>query len=175
MSRERREDADERRRVDGLEASLREVYAEVDAAHAGWSCEASTDCCHFARTGREPYVTSIEVRLVERAVRARGAKVDAKRSLPVAGRAATLVGGERRCPMLDDGGRCSVYAARPFGCRTFYCERATPGDRVQQRDINRWVARIRAIAGAYTPGHDTGAPLTRALHGRAAGRDRARH
>lgn len=169
MSRERRDDADERRRVDDLEAALCALYAEVDAAHAGWSCDATTDCCHFARTGREPYVTSIEVRLVERAVRARGAKLDARRSLPLAGRSPPSQVDERRCPMLDDGGRCSVYEARPFGCRTFYCERATSGERVSQRQINGWVARIRAIAGAYTPGADTGAPLTRALHGRTAG------
>lgn len=169
MRRDGRAEVDEKQRVDALEAELQEVYAEVDVAHAGWSCESSTDCCHFARTGREPYVTSIELRLVERARAARGAKVDTKRALPLAG-----ARDERRCPMLDGANRCSVYEARPFGCRTFYCERATPGERVKQREINGWVARIRAIAGAYTPGDDVGTPLTRALESRARRRDRAR-
>jgi Fe-S-cluster containining protein len=151
-------DATERRRVEGLEATLREVYAEVDAMHEGWSGEATTDCCHFGRTGREPYVTTIEARLVGRATRAQGKRLDrTKRALPILG------SDERRCPLLDDEGRCSVYEVRPFGCRTFYCDRATPGERVKQRDINAFVARIRAIAAAYTPGNDMGAPLARAL------------
>ncbi|MFO0618279.1 MAG: YkgJ family cysteine cluster protein [Polyangiaceae bacterium] len=151
-----RGEADEARRIAALESELREIYREVDAAHEGWSCDASTDCCHFARTGREPYVTTIEARLVARARAALGGKPTKERRLPMAR-------DERRCPLLDDGGRCSVYASRPFGCRTFYCERATPGERVRQREINAFVARIRGIAARYTPGRDTGAPLTRAL------------
>ena len=31
---------------------------------------------------------------------------------------------ERRCTLLSDEGKCLVYASRPFGCRTFFCERA---------------------------------------------------
>jgi Fe-S-cluster containining protein len=137
-----------------FEDELRAIYREVDAAFEGWTCEASTDCCHFARTGREPYVTTIEARLVERARKATGRKPD-KRALPLAQAM------ERRCPLLVDG-RCSVYAARPFGCRTFWCHRATGPSKPRQRDINAFVARIRAIAARYTPGDDVGIPLTRA-------------
>lgn len=164
MTRNDRGMSDERRRVAALLAELREVYREVDAAHAGWSCESSTDCCHFGRTGREPYVTTIEARLVDDARRARGARVDKPSSRGGDGkRRLALEDAERRCPLLDPSGRCSVYEARPFGCRTYFCDRAVAGERVRQSDVNAFVARIRAIAAAYTPAKDTGIPLGRAL------------
>lgn len=162
MNRRDRGESEERQRVAGLLAELRALYEEVDAAHAGWSCDASTDCCHFGRTGREPYVTTIEARLVDDARRARGVKVE-KASSSEGKRRLPLEAKERRCPLLDPSGRCSVYQARPFGCRTYFCDRATAGERVRQSDVNAFVARIRAIAAAYTPGRDTGTPLTRAL------------
>ena len=51
--------------------ALRALYAEVESALAGWSCDASTDCCHFGRTGREPYLWPNEWALLERALRGR--------------------------------------------------------------------------------------------------------
>src|SRR5688500_13307508 len=97
-------------------AELRALYARIDRALDGWACEASTDCCRFGVTGREPYPTAIEVAELERAVKARGG-IKKRRTLPVAG--------ERRCALLGDDNRCLVYASRPFGCRTFFCERAS--------------------------------------------------
>jgi Fe-S-cluster containining protein len=146
-------------------AALRAIYAEVDARFAGWSCEASTDCCHFGRTGREPYVTPIELAAVlrERARSGRKPAADPaprrandRKSLP-------LAKDERRCPLLDDAGRCTVYEARPFGCRTFFCDRALPGDKVAQRDINAFVARIRDLTRDFERGDEEGRPLTRMI------------
>lgn len=108
---------DERKRA---LADLRALYARIDGALAGWACDASTDCCRFGITGREPYPTAVEVAELERAVKARGGirrNTQKRRALPVAG--------ERRCALLGDDGKCLVYASRPFGCRTFFCERAT--------------------------------------------------
>ena len=105
-------DGDERKHV---LAELRALYARIDAALDGWACDASTDCCRFGVTGREPYPTAVEVAELERAVKARGG-LKKRRTLPVAG--------ERRCALLGDDNRCSVYASRPFGCRTFFCDRA---------------------------------------------------
>jgi len=143
-----------------LHADLEALYRDVDARYAAWSCPSSTDCCRFAVTGREPYITSIEESLLRRAIAARGGvrAVVAKTrpSLPMAI-------AERRCPLLDEGGRCTVYAARPLGCRTFYCDRATEGDRVRQDDINELVRRVQAIAARHRSGGDRGRPLTRAL------------
>jgi Fe-S-cluster containining protein len=162
-------EAIERAREDALLAELEALYREVDARHAGWSCDASTTCCRFGLTGREPYVTGIELSAVRRAVARSGRKLaleapaarGRRRGLPV------VDDGERRCPLLGDDGRCSIYASRPFGCRTFFCDRATPGDAVTQRDVNAFVARIRAIAARLAPGAEDGRPLVRALRGPA--------
>ncbi|MFO0758220.1 MAG: YkgJ family cysteine cluster protein [Byssovorax sp.] len=152
-----------------LLTALAEVYAAADAVFAGWACPASTECCRFGVTGREPYVTSIELLAVRRALAARGGP----RSFPRAGPLAPAEGagrvrlpradGERRCPLLDRDGRCAVYADRPLGCRTFYCDRASEGGRVRHREIGALVRRIQDIALRHRAGGDIGRPLTRAL------------
>jgi Fe-S-cluster containining protein len=142
--------------LDDLLAALAEVYRDADAQYAGWSCPSSTECCRFGITGREPYVTSIELAAVKKAIRARGGNGSWKRALP-------LARDERTCPLLDAAGRCSIYASRPLGCRTFYCDRAEQGGKVKQRDINALVRRIQDIAQKHEPGGDKGRPLTRAL------------
>ncbi len=164
-----RPDAGDRAQQAALLAQLQALYAEVDARFAGWTCDASTDCCHFGRTGREPYVTPIELAAVERERARTGRKVgSAGGALTAASRAGArrtlpIAQDERRCPLLDEAGRCSVYAARPFGCRTFFCDRALAGDKVGQRDINAFVSRIRDLAAAFGKGEEEGRPLTRLL------------
>ena len=74
-----------------------------------------------------------------------------------------IVREERTCPLLDATGRCAAYAARPLGCRTFYCDRATLSGKVKQRDVNALVRRIQDLAAQHAPGGDKGRPLTRAL------------
>ena len=155
-------------RTDELCAALAEVYRDADALFDGWACPASTECCRFGITGREPYVTSIELLAVRRAVAARGGARSWRKAPVVAGTstgrvALPVVAEERTCPMLAEGGRCAVYGARPLGCRTFYCDRATPGAKVKQREINALVRRIREIAARHEPSGDGGRPLTRAL------------
>ena len=133
------------------------LYAEVDAAHMGSSCPSSTECCRFGVTGREPYVTSIEIAALERAVRRRGGPLSRKR------RALPLVPGatdERACSFLDDTGRCAVYQSRPFGCRTFFCERATVTARMRGAELRGLVNRLKDIASRHTPGGDAPRPLS---------------
>jgi len=157
---------------DALLAELAAILAEVDARFAGWTCDASTTCCRFGLTGREPYVTAVELLAVRRAVARSGRKLDLGGSRPAVapararGRRALPVAeevDERRCPLLGSDGRCTIYASRPFGCRTFFCDRAIAGDPVTQRDINAFVARIRAVAAKLGPGAEEGRPLVRAL------------
>jgi Fe-S-cluster containining protein len=142
---------------------LRGVYADADALFSGWACPSSTECCRFGVTGREPYVTSIERLALEHAIAARGGPRSWKRAPATSRVALPIVRDERRCPLLDAAGKCAVYAARPLGCRTFFCDRAFGGAKVRQREINDLVRRIRDIAAGHEPSGDQGRLLTRVL------------
>jgi uncharacterized protein len=131
---------------------LRALYAGVDALHRLRSCPSSTDCCRFGVTGREPYPTAIELAELERAVRARGG-LPKRRNLPVAS--------ERRCTFLGDDGKCLVYEARPFGCRTFFCERAE-GPPVSRDEIARVSRAIQDLSQRFAPRDPGPRPISRA-------------
>ncbi|MBN9165881.1 MAG: hypothetical protein BGO98_05020 [Myxococcales bacterium 68-20] len=156
---------------------LRALYAKIDGALEGWGCDASTDCCRFGVTGREPYPTAVEVAELDRAVRARGG-LPKRRSLPLVSshargarrsRQADADDGEdeRRCALLGDEGRCLVYASRPFGCRTFFCERARGpvGERADSglpRETITEVARdIAALSARFAPADPGPRPISR--------------
>jgi Fe-S-cluster containining protein len=146
------------RAEDALLAELAAVYRDLDQRYAGHGCPGSTECCRFGITGREPYVTSIEAAAVARAVAARGGQLNPKkRALPIAP-------GERTCPLLNQEARCAVYASRPLGCRSFWCDRAHSDAPVKQPELNEFVRRVKDIAARHRPdGGDLGRPLTRAL------------
>src|SRR5690606_799164 len=96
--------------------------------------------------------------LLERAVRARGG-LPKRRRLPTAG--------ERRCALLSDQGRCLVYAARPFGCRTFFCDRAQGPLGEAPRAVSREATaslsrRIAELAARFAPASPGPRPLSRA-------------
>jgi Fe-S-cluster containining protein len=137
---------------------LRALYARIDRELHGWGCDASTDCCRFGVTGREPYPTAVEIAELERAVRARGG-LPKRRSLPQSD--------ERRCDLLGDDGRCLVYASRPFGCRTFFCERGhgPVGERADKglpRGPIAEVGRdIAALSDRFAPADPGPRPLSR--------------
>lgn len=136
------------------------IYREVDQSLASFTCDDSTDCCHFGRTGREPYPTAVEVAELEHAVRAAGgiAAFQKGKSATRAGR--LPVHDERRCPFLSAEGRCRIYASRPFGCRTFFCERAVSDDnqkipRAQIHALGQRVAELSQQTFARDPGPRT--------------------
>lgn len=131
--------------------ALRALYAQADALFAGWSCETSTDCCRFGVTGREPYPTAIELAELQNAVRARGG-LPKRRTLPLAD--------ERRCDLLGDDGRCLVYASRPFGCRTFFCDRAE-GPAVPRAEIQRLSREIADLSTRFAPADPGPRPLSK--------------
>jgi hypothetical protein len=151
-------------------ATLKAVYAEVDALLDGWTCScgaASEEarearCCHFAVTGREPYPTAVELEEVRHGVRTAGLLARDPRKLPVV--TAPELGA---CPLLSVDGRCRIYASRPFGCRTFFCDHAEapfgarrklPRDAIQA--LGRRVADLSARFAPRDPGPR---PLGRAL------------
>jgi hypothetical protein len=131
-----------------LLAELELVYREVDAAYEGAACPRSTECCRFGITGREPMLTSVELALVERALRARGGPVSARR------RALPIAGDERTCPMLEHEGRCAIYTARPLGCRTFFCDRADVPHPPARATLTAFVRRVQSLALRHRPDGD---------------------
>ena len=140
---------------------LRAIYGDADALFAGFACDASTDCCRFGVTGREPYVTDAELAEIREAVAANGGKLrPASRSLPIAG--------ERRCPMLDDAGKCTIYGSRPLGCRTFFCgpSLAKMGAKLPRAELQSLVRRIEVLSERAFPDGEGSRPLTRALSSR---------
>ncbi|MBI4952865.1 MAG: hypothetical protein HY908_12595 [Myxococcales bacterium] len=156
----------DRARETGLCAELEGLYARLDAVFAGSSCPASTECCRPGLFGREPYVTSLELALLGRAVARRGGELaPARRALPLAAAAVTAPEQGLICSLLDRDGRCSVYAARPFGCRSFFCERASHDRRVPHREVQALVRELEALARRFDPSGAVGRPLSRALAG----------
>jgi len=132
---------------------LLSLYAEADRLLQGWTCELSGDCCRFDVTGREPYLWPNEWRVLERAIAARGRP---RRTLRV-------VAEGRTCPLYEHG-RCTAYAARPFGCRTFFCARAVGPERRPPRAALAAIGRrIAAAAQAEDPRCDGPRALTSLL------------
>lgn len=140
-------------KVEPARRELLRLYEETDRVMSHLSCDASTDCCHFARTGREPYPTAVELAELAHALAVAPIAGSKKRALPQA---------ERRCPLLSAEGRCSVYASRPFGCRTFFCDRAQGGKapRAALRELAHRIADLSARRFPKDPGPR---PLSRAL------------
>jgi hypothetical protein len=122
---------------EALLAEVRAVYAELGRRPLERSCTLKTECCQFELTGLTPQLTRGEAFLAAKAFRATGRK-----SLP-----------EREdgaCPLLKgDTGRCMIYADRPFGCRTHFCEAAGgPYPRKQVLDLIRRLEVVdRALGG----------------------------
>jgi Fe-S-cluster containining protein len=155
-------------------ASLLALYAEVDSLLAPFSCDGTTECCRFGITGREPYPTAVEIALVKHAIARAGITLSTpprnKRALPVLGGASSAsprrdaeAGSERACPLLSAEGRCRVYAARPFGCRTFFCDRVEGPGKLPRREIQRISRAIADLSARFAPQDPLPRPLTRAL------------
>lgn len=87
---------------------LRVLYGDLDAAVAriGPSCALSGRCCRFAEYDHTLFVSAAEVAVL---------LADA----PPPCR--PLDDGET-CPWQDAKGRCTARAARPLGCRVYYCD-----------------------------------------------------
>ena len=125
-----------------LLAQLSSLYAEVDARYLDARCAASTECCRFGITGREPQVTSIEVAALRAAIARRGGPLrEGRRALPL-----EPTRDEGTCPLLDRSGRCAVYAARPLGCRTFHCARAEVPSPPSRVELRGYVRRLQELA-----------------------------
>lgn len=97
-------------------AALREtrfLLAQLSRAWAAHGCPGTSACCQLQVTGRPPWLWPSEWAVLAAELARTG------RPLPPA----RADGG---CPFLDpDGKRCTVYEARPSGCRSYFCHRRT--------------------------------------------------
>ncbi|MBX7117213.1 MAG: YkgJ family cysteine cluster protein [Myxococcaceae bacterium] len=93
------------------EQETRAVYRLADALYAPYSCPATAECCQLTRTRRQPWLWPSEWRVLREGVLKTHGVVPLSRP-------------DGACPLLDATGKhCTVYANRPFGCRTFFCHR----------------------------------------------------
>jgi hypothetical protein len=148
-------------------ARLLDLYAGADELFRGWSCgcapegELPAPCCRFTVSNHEPYPTAVEMEEVRHAMRAASIGPRPKRL--------ALVDAGEPCPLLSLDGRCRIYASRPFGCRTYFCESAVaPSGRARQKQRDAVAAIGRQIAdlsAAFAPRNPGPRPLTRALAG----------
>ncbi len=115
---------------DELLNEVREVYAELAVRPVERNCTGIAQCCSFRVNGRTPFLTKGEALVAAKAWRASGRK---EIVLPPDG----------SCPFLGRNGRCQIYEARPFGCRTHFCEAAGgPYARGEVRDL---IQRLESI------------------------------
>ena len=117
-----------------IEAALEEVrnvYVDLAQRPVERSCTRQTTCCHFKLTGRTPYLTRGEAVLAAHALRATGRK-----ALPA--------NPDGACPLLNAAsGKCLMYDARPFGCRTHFC--AGAGGPLARRDVIDLIRRLEKV------------------------------
>ena len=105
----------------------RAIYGKADALWARWSCPSTASCCQLKLTQRQPWLWPSEWRVLT---------------------GARLVPASRKdgaCPYLDGKGRCSRYADRPLGCRTFFCLRVTGPERHPAREMNDLLERLARV------------------------------
>lgn len=103
-----------------LIAAVGSLYQEVgdEIAARAPTCWNRGDCCRFGAYGHRLYVTAVEVAYYLSHDRAPVRATGPSSGLPV------LEGPEAdACPHAFDG-QCHARAARPLGCRIFYCDPA---------------------------------------------------
>ena len=110
-------------------SETRAVLRQGDAAWAKHSCPGTAECCQLKTTGRPPWLWPTEWKvLMERVKVLPPPRAD---------------GG---CPFLDAAGqRCTVYADRPLGCRTFFCHRIRGPAGLPSGVTNALFDRLRAV------------------------------
>lgn len=113
-----------------LAAEVAAIYAELDQRPIERACTRLTECCQFKRTGKIPFLT-------------RGEAVVAGQAWRATGRTRLPARADGACPMLDPHGRCLIYAARPFGCRTHFC--AAAGGPYPRREVLDLIRRLEEL------------------------------
>jgi len=122
---------------------LHAIYADLgaDVAIAGPICALSGRCCRFEEFGHTLFLSEPEFTLL---------LADAPR--PVR----PLDNGET-CPWQDSRGRCTAHAARPLGCRVYFCDDSyeSHAHDLSERHIQRLKQLVdaRGLPWNYAPLH----------------------
>src|SRR5262249_35975558 len=123
---------------------LAALYRAGDAVYAPYSCPATAECCQLAARGREPWLWEVEWNALRSALP----------SLPPR----RADGG---CPFLDAAGRrCTAYAHRPLGCRTYFCHRVGGPGHEPVAEMDRLQRRLLSVARTLNPDEEGPRPLT---------------
>lgn len=109
---------------------IQAIYAEIERRPLPRDCQLRTGCCHFRQTGKTPLLTLGEALYLAVGVRASGRKT--LKPHP-----------DGACPLLGRDGKCTVYAHRPFGCRTHFCEAA--GGMYPRKHVADLIQRLEAL------------------------------
>lgn len=134
------------------------LLAQGSALVAGGTCDSSTECCRFGITGRQPYVTFVElIHLLRHDAQAAGKRA---RRLAVLSPIEHLA--QDTCAFLAPTGRCRAYDARPLGCRTFFCDRASVPMRMDRAALRRIGWELQQLSRELGDGRE-GRPLHQAL------------
>jgi hypothetical protein len=147
-----------------LRGMRRALRHEADAHVPCGDCCACCSTGHFVHIGPEEHATLVRVPR-ELLFPAPG--------LP-AGHTVLPYDDRGRCPLLDEGGRCTIYAHRPLTCRTYDCRVFAAGGIDADRDeitrvARRWrfslpapvdVQQLGAVAAAarWIPAHAAAFP-----------------
>jgi len=96
-----------------VDAALRALYEAIgrDIADRNPTCWLSGKCCHFETYGHRLYVTALEAAWLIR-------QLDDAQSTALTDTDPTGLDG---C-VFQVNNLCSVHAARPLGCRVFFCD-----------------------------------------------------
>jgi hypothetical protein len=116
-----------------VDQEIRAVHAECadEVRERQPICVASGKCCRFQEYGHRLYVTGLETAW---ALRELGATPSLERVT------AAVERGD--CPFLD-GTQCGAHAARPLGCRTYYCD---PLAQIWQQDLSeQLLGRVKRL------------------------------
>jgi Fe-S-cluster containining protein len=121
-------------------AEVRAVYVELAQRPIERACVARTECCQFQLTGLTPQLTKGEALVAAKGFRATGRKE-------------MIEPADGACPFLKrETGRCLIYADRPFGCRTHFCEAAGgPYARKEVLDLIRRLEEVDRRLGGDGP------------------------
>ena len=109
---------------------VRDVYVRLAARPIDRNCTGIADCCRFRLTGQTPFLTRGEALVALQASRQAGRKIPRP---PADG----------SCALMDSNGRCTVYASRPFACRTHFCEAA--GGPYARKEVRDLIHELEAI------------------------------